>query len=112
MHSDRIVITTPAGLLTVVTLTVDDVQRMAHLARLGLDEAALEPLKVELAAVLSLVETMNAADTQGVEPMAHPVNAVLRLRPDEVTEENQRERLMAPAPQVEEGYFLVPRVIE
>lgn len=95
-----------------MTLTVDDVKRVAHLARLGLDEAALEPLVDELSAVLSLVETMNAADTTGIEPMAHPVNAVLRLRPDEVTEADQRERLMAPAPETADGYFLVPRVIE
>lgn len=95
-----------------VTLTIDDVQRMAHLARLGLDEAALQPLVADLSAVLSLVETMNDADTTGVEPMAHPVNAVLRLRPDDVTETDLRDQLMAPAPQVEDGYFLVPRVIE
>ena len=72
----------------------------------------LEPLLKDLSAVLSLVETMNAVDTTGVEPMAHPLNATLRLRPDEVTEIDLRERLMAPAPATEDGYFLVPRVIE
>jgi len=62
--------------------------------------------------VLSLVEQLQAIDTTGVEPMAHPGNAELRLREDKVSESNQRESLQSPAPETEQGYFLVPRVIE
>ena len=95
-----------------MALTTDDIKQIAHLARIGLDEAAIEPLRDDLTTVLSLVEQLNAVDTTGVEPMAHPGNAVLRLRSDEVSEENRRDSLQAPAPDVEDGYFLVPRVIE
>ncbi|WP_257266672.1 Asp-tRNA(Asn)/Glu-tRNA(Gln) amidotransferase subunit GatC, partial [Endozoicomonas sp. ONNA2] len=62
--------------------------------------------------ILALVDSMQAIDTQGVEPLAHPLDAIQRLRPDEVTEGNQREQLQSCAPAVEEGLFLVPRVIE
>lgn len=96
----------------IVALTTEDIKQIAHLARIGLDESALEPLREDLSTVLSLVEQLNAIDTEGVEPMAHPGNAVLRLRDDEVSEENARDSLQAPAPAVEQGYFLVPRVIE
>ena len=95
-----------------MALTTDDIKQIAHLARIGLDEAALEPLRDDLTTVLSLVEQLNAVDTTGVEPMAHPGNAVLRLREDKVSEDNQRESLQAPAPEIAQGYFLVPRVIE
>jgi len=95
-----------------VALTTDDVKQIAHLARVGLDEAALEPLRDDLSTVLGLVEQLNAIDTNGIEPMAHPGDAELRLRADEVSEDNQREALQTPAPAVEQGYFLVPRVIE
>lgn len=95
-----------------MALTTEDIKKIAHLARIGLDEAALKPLRDDLTTVLSLVEQLNAVDTTGVEPMAHPGNAVLRLREDKVSEDNQRESLQAPAPETAEGYFLVPRVIE
>ena len=95
-----------------VALTTDDIKQIAHLARIGLDDAAVEPLRNDLSTVLGLVEQLNAIDTDGVEPMAHPGNAVLRLREDQVSEDNLRDALQAPAPAVEQGYFLVPRVIE
>ena len=95
-----------------MALTKDDVRSIAHLARLGLDEAALEPMAKEISNVLGLVEQLNAIDTEGVEAMAHPGNAQLRLRDDVVSEDNLRDTLQAPAPSVEQGYFLVPRVIE
>jgi len=95
-----------------VDLTKDDVKSIAHLARVGLDEAALEPLAKDLSSVLGLVEQLNAVDTDGVEPLAHPGNASLRLRDDNVSEENLRDTLQAPAPDTRDGYFIVPRVIE
>ena len=95
-----------------MALTSDQVKSIAHLARLGVDEDKLADYAAEMTKVLGLVEQMNAVDTTGVEPMAHPGNAELRLRSDEVSEENRRDSLQAPAPDVEDGYFLVPRVIE
>ncbi len=95
-----------------MALTTDDIKQIAHLARIGLEEEAIEPLRADLTTVLELVEQLNAVDTSGVEPMAHPGNASLRLRADEVSEENKRDALQSPAPAVEQGYFLVPRVIE
>jgi len=95
-----------------MALNEDDIKDIAHLARLGIDDTALAPLAADLSTVLKLVEQMTAIDTEGVEPMAHPDNAVLRLREDKVTEPNQREKLQQPAPATKDGYFLVPRVIE
>ncbi len=95
-----------------MALDEQDIEAIAHLARIGLDDAALAPLATDLSTVLGLVEQMNAVDTEGVEPMAHPGNAVLRLREDAVTEPDQREKLQQVAPAVEQGFFLVPRVIE
>ncbi len=95
-----------------MALTTDDIKQIAHLARIGVDETTLEPLRADLSTVLELVEQLNAIDTNGVEPMAHPGNAELRLRPDMVSESDQRKTLQEPAPAVEQGYFLVPRVIE
>lgn len=97
---------------TFVALTPDDIKSIAHLARLGLAEDSLKPLAADLSNMLTLVEQLQAVDTEGVEPMAHPASASLLLRDDEVTEENQRETLQAPAPATQDGYFLVPRVIE
>lgn len=97
---------------TIVALTPDDIESIAHLARLGLDQDSLEPLAADLSTMLGLVEQLQAVDTTGVEPMAHPASASLLLRDDVVTEHDQRDALLAPAPATQEGYFLVPRVIE
>ncbi|MFK8076073.1 MAG: Asp-tRNA(Asn)/Glu-tRNA(Gln) amidotransferase subunit GatC [Granulosicoccus sp.] len=95
-----------------MALTTDDIKSIAHLARLGVDEDSLQPLAEDLSTMLNLVEQLQAVDTTGVEPMAHPASASLLLRDDEVSEPNQRETLQAPAPSTQDGYFLVPRVIE
>ncbi|MEE9334351.1 MAG: Asp-tRNA(Asn)/Glu-tRNA(Gln) amidotransferase subunit GatC [Granulosicoccaceae bacterium] len=95
-----------------MALKEQDIKDIAHLARLGLDDSALAPLAADLSTVLNLVEQMNSINTDGVEPMAHPGNAVLRLRDDNITEPDQREKLQKAAPSTEAGYFLVPRVVE
>ena len=95
-----------------VSLDSDDVKTIAHLARIGLDEAGGAAVAADLNAVLALVEWLQAIDTEGVAPMAHPLDAVLHLREDAVTEANRREALQRAAPAIEDGYFLVPRVIE
>lgn len=94
------------------SLQKEDIEKIAHLARLGIDEADVPDYAHELTNILGLVEQMSAVDTDGVAPMAHPLDAHQRLREDEVTEQDQRELLQANAPQVDAGLFLVPQVIE
>ncbi len=95
-----------------MSLDRQDVEKIAHLARLDINEADVSAYAQNLSSILDLVEQMNSADTDNVEPMAHPADAVQRLREDEVRETNQRERFQKIAPQVENGLYLVPKVIE
>lgn len=95
-----------------MVLTTDDVRKVAHLARLAIDEIELDTYVKELSSILDLVQQMDAIDTNGIEPMAHPLDMTQRLRPDEVTETDQRELLQSVAPLVEDGLYLVPRVVE
>lgn len=93
-------------------LPPDQVEKVAHLARLAIDDAEIEAYAQDLSRILDLVEQMNAVDTTGIEPMAHPLDMAQRLRPDVVTEGNQRELFQSIAPCVEAGLYLVPRVVE
>jgi len=95
-----------------VTISREDIEKVAVLARIRLDEEQIPALEKDLGNILSLVDQLTAADTDNVEPLAHPLDAVQRLRPDEVTESNQREAFQAIAPATENGLYLVPRVIE
>ncbi len=95
-----------------MALTRSDVEKIAHLARLALDEEDIPRYTRTLSDILDLVAQMNAVDTHGVEPMAHPLDEVQRLRPDEVTEGDQRDKFQAIAPLVQDGLYLVPKVIE
>lgn len=95
-----------------MSLDRSDVERIAHLARLEIDPAEVPGYARNLSDILEFVEQMNAVDTADVEPMAHPVEAAQRLRPDEVTERIDRDEFLRLAPQVENGLYLVPRVIE
>lgn len=95
-----------------MALNKSDVEKIAHLARLEINEADIPLYANNLTNILSFVEQMSAVDTTGVEPMAHPLAASQRLRPDIVTETNQRELFQSIAPQVEAGLYLVPKVIE
>ena len=88
------------------------VEQLARLARLGLDDAVLARTAQSLGDVLTLIDQLQAVDTAGVEPMAHPLDAVQRLRADVVIEPDQRAALQAIAPAVADGLFLVPKVIE
>ena len=89
-----------------------DVQKIAHLARLAVSDAEADALVKDLSNILDLVAQMDAVDTDQVAPMAHPTDMAQRLRPDVVTETDQREAFQANAPAVENGLFLVPKVIE
>jgi len=95
-----------------MTIAPSEVKKIAHLARLAVDEAEVERYAQDLSGILGLVERMNQADVKGIEPMAHPLDMAQRLRPDTVTETNQRELFQLNAPAVENGLFLVPKVIE
>lgn len=99
-----------------MSLTPDDVSRIAHLARLELQPAESDALLSQLNGFFQIVDQMSAVDTAGVEPLYTPLSAVqqvqLRLRDDLVTESNQRELNQRSAPAVEDGLFLVPKVIE
>lgn len=89
-----------------------DVEKIAHLARLGLAEADLPRTTDALNSILGLVDQMQAVDTSGIEPLAHPLEASQRLRADVVTESNQRDSYQAIAPATDSGLYLVPKVIE
>jgi aspartyl-tRNA(Asn)/glutamyl-tRNA(Gln) amidotransferase subunit C len=95
-----------------MSLTKADVVKIAHLARLAIREDDVPTYLRDLSNILKFVEKMNEVDTKGIDPLAHPLDATQRLRPDDVTEEDQREHFQTLAPQVEAGLYLVPRVIE
>lgn len=95
-----------------MSLDKSDVEKIAHLARLAIDDAAKSEYANNLSNILGLVEQMNAVDTDDVEPMAHPTHAMQRLREDKVTEVDQRDQFQSVAPATEDGLYLVPKVIE
>jgi aspartyl-tRNA(Asn)/glutamyl-tRNA(Gln) amidotransferase subunit C len=89
-----------------------EIQKVAHLARLDISDDVAEETAQRITDVLKLVDQLQAADTDNVSPMAHPLDAVQRLRADTVTEQDQRADLLANAPASEDGLFLVPKVID
>jgi aspartyl-tRNA(Asn)/glutamyl-tRNA(Gln) amidotransferase subunit C len=95
-----------------MSLDRSDVEKIAHLARMALDEEHIASYATELSNILGLVEQLEAVETADVTPMAHPLHMAQRLRPDAVAEENHRDEYQAIAPRVETGLYLVPRVIE
>ena len=95
-----------------MSLDADQVRKIAHLARLAIKQSDIAEYARNLSRILELAEQMNAVDTAGVAPLAHPLDASQRLRPDAVTEPDRREQFQAIAPQVEAGLYLVPKVIE
>ncbi|MCB1850902.1 MAG: Asp-tRNA(Asn)/Glu-tRNA(Gln) amidotransferase subunit GatC [Gammaproteobacteria bacterium] len=95
-----------------MSLQRSDVENIAHLARLAVNDAELDAVAADLSTILRLVEQMNVVDTTGVVPMAHPLQMSQRLRPDEVSETDQRDRFQTIAPATEKGLYLVPKVIE
>jgi len=95
-----------------MSLSPDEVKKIAFLARLSIKEENIEQYSQDLSSIFGLVEQMNAVDVDNIEPMAHPQDAMQRLRDDVVTETNQREKLMSNAPLTEAGLFLVPKVLD
>ena len=95
-----------------MSLQKEDVINIAHLARLTIKEEDISLYAQSLTDILTLIEQMSAIDTASVEPMAHPFDAIQRLREDKVTESNQREYFQSIASQTENGLYLVPKVME
>ena len=95
-----------------MSLSPDEVRKIGRLARLAITDDEVANYAGELSSILDLVDRMGQVDTAGVTPMAHPQHATQRLRPDVVTESDQRERYQRIAPAVERGLYLVPRVVE
>ena len=95
-----------------MSLSDDQIRRLARLARIALEPAEIPEVGERLNRILGLVAEMQAVDTSGTEPMAHALEVVQRLRPDEVTETDQHERYQSVAPKAQDGLYLVPKVIE
>ena len=95
-----------------MTLSLSDVYRIAHLARVEIDAEHAEEVRAKLASIFGLIDELTAVDTTGVEPMAHAQDATLPLREDVVSEPDLSERYQALAPAVDDGLYLVPKVIE
>ena len=95
-----------------MSLSDDQIRRLARLARIALEPADLPDVAAGLNRILSLIGEMQAVDTSGIEPMSHALDLVQRLRPDEVSETDQRALYQSVAPSAQEGLYLVPKVIE
>lgn len=95
-----------------MSLKAEGVIKIARLARIEIKDEEIENYAKELSGILDFVDRLNATDTTAVEPMAHPLDQVQRLRVDEVTEGDQRKLFQSIAPEVENGLYLVPKVIE
>jgi len=99
-----------------MSLDASEIKKIAHLARLGINADDIPEYSRNLSDILAFVEQLNAVDTTGVEPLAHPLEATQRLRADTVTEtdnrDNFRDNFQQVAPETESGLYLVPQVIE
>lgn len=95
-----------------MALERSDVEKIAHLARLHIDATEAQEVASRISSILDLIDQMQSVETRDVAPLAHPFDAVQRLRPDIVTEKNEREYLQKIAPAVQDGLYLVPKVIE
>jgi aspartyl-tRNA(Asn)/glutamyl-tRNA(Gln) amidotransferase subunit C len=95
-----------------MSLDNKEVSQIAYLSRLQVEESSLESITADLNNILNLVEQLSELDTDSVEPMAHPLNMIQRLREDEVTETDQSESFQSIAPKTGKSHYLVPTVIE
>ena len=95
-----------------MSLTPQDIERIAHLARIGVTPADVADVQAKLDGIFKLIDEMQSVNAVGVEPMSHGLDMVLRLRDDVITEHNRRDVFLKNAPESAEGYFLVPKVME
>ncbi len=102
----------PNPVTRVMSLSAQDIERIAHLARIRVTSDEVLQVQSKLEGIFKLIDEMQAVNTQGVEPMSHGLDMVLRLRDDTATAPNERDKFQKNAPNAAEGYFLVPKVIE
>ncbi|MBF4989658.1 Asp-tRNA(Asn)/Glu-tRNA(Gln) amidotransferase subunit GatC [Methylophilus sp. QUAN] len=95
-----------------MALNLDDIKRIAHLARIEVSDSEAQETLNKLSGILGLIEQMQAVDTTGITPMSHSQDVTQRLREDVVTQTNQRELFQSIAPATQDGLYLVPKVIE
>jgi len=95
-----------------VTLSPDQIHKLAHLARLKIEDQAMDEMSSQLDNIMGLIDHMEQADTKGVEPLSHPQDPALRLREDEATQTDMREEFMKLTSHKQDGLYLVPKVIE
>jgi aspartyl-tRNA(Asn)/glutamyl-tRNA(Gln) amidotransferase subunit C len=95
-----------------MTLSLDDVRRIAHLARIDVDANEVAEVHAKLESIFTMIGELNAIDTSGIEPMSHAQDVALPLREDRVTETDRHAEYQKIAPAVEDGLYLVPRVVE
>ena len=95
-----------------MALDKTEIEKIAHLARLHIGESETEEVATRITDILALIDQMQSVDTEVVEPLAHPLDLVQRLRADAITEGNQRDKLQKLAPASEDGLYLVPKVLE
>ena len=95
-----------------MSLSKDEIQYIAHLARLEVSESEMSAYTEKLGKIIEFIDELSAADTGELLPMAHPLQMAQRLRPDEVTEGNDRDYIQENAPEVTDGLYVVPRVVE
>jgi aspartyl-tRNA(Asn)/glutamyl-tRNA(Gln) amidotransferase subunit C len=95
-----------------MSLTPDQIERIAQLARIAVPAGEADAVRESLNRVLGMIDQLQAVDTAGIEPMSHALDVVQPLRPDAVTEQDQRALIQRQAPAVEDGLYLVPKVIE
>ena len=93
-------------------MTDIDIRHLSHLAQLQLSEDEVQTVADDLGRIIKMVDQMQSMDTDGVAPLAHPLDAQARLRPDAVTEKVDRELYQSGAPATEDGLYIVPRVVE
>ena len=93
-----------------MALTIPDIKRIAHLARIEINDSEADKTLNKLTGILALIEEMQAVDTTGISPMSHSQDVVQRLREDVVTASNQRDAFQRNAPAVDRGLYLVPKV--
>jgi aspartyl-tRNA(Asn)/glutamyl-tRNA(Gln) amidotransferase subunit C len=95
-----------------MALTLDDVHRIAHLARIEIDATAAQEVQAKLNTIFAMINELQAVDTTGITPMAHAQDVMLPLREDAVTEPDRHALYQSVAPAVQDGLYLVPRVLE
>ena len=95
-----------------MALDKSEVKNIAHLARIAINEDKIPEYATSLSSILDLAQQLQSTNTDNIEPMAHPLDATQRLRPDAATESNHRDEYQSIAPAVEDGLYLVPKVID